>query len=62
MSTVHDVKIFGMTADKKITIQARGSLTVHDEPVGTPPEVPTMPGTPEQPIYTPPPTAQPVKQ
>jgi len=62
MSEVHDIKIFAMTADKTMTIQARGNLTIHDHPVGTPPEVPTMPGAPEQPIYTPPPTVQPVKK
>jgi hypothetical protein len=53
----------GMTADKTISVVLVGNLTEHDQPIGTPPEVgPPSGGTPEQPIYTPPPTVQPVKK
>jgi hypothetical protein len=59
---VHSVKIVGLTADKTISIVAVGNLTIHDQPVGTPPEIEEPGGgTPSQPIYTPPPTVTPHK-
>ena len=63
MTTVRSIKMVGMTADKTISVVLVGNLTEHDQPIGTPPEVgPPSGGTPEQPIYTPPPTVQPVKK
>jgi hypothetical protein len=59
---VHSIKMVGMTADKTISVVLVGNLTEHDQPVGTPPEVgPPDTGTPEQPIYTPPPKPTPHK-
>jgi hypothetical protein len=59
---VHSVKIVGVTADKTISFVAVGNLTEHDQPVGTPPEIDEPEGgTPEQPIYTPPPKPTPHK-
>lgn len=61
MPTIHSVKLVGMTADKTITLELVGNLTVHEQPVGTPPEIPPAEGgTPEHPIYTPPPVPTPL--
>jgi outer membrane biosynthesis protein TonB len=56
MTTVHDIKIVGLSADGTVTLEARGNLTIHDEPVTEPPEV-QQPGEPVQPIAPPPPPA-----
>jgi hypothetical protein len=61
MPTVHSVKIVGTTADGSITFVGVGNLTEHDAST-PPPEVgPPEGGTPEHPIYKPPPAPTPHK-